>query len=366
MNDRAHASDGAPVCVHLTQPPDRKYWLDELRLKDFPRWSELEANSDRLTRAVETTFFTPQQLWVWKKITEEHGSSDAVRLNLLLVSAFLNHRRSAAVFDVAEEHLDEYQIKLCTDRTGRKDRLALAALLYCKDPALLLAVDLWDRWHSHRRCVFEIEGHRRRNLALKELPWTELVRSALEEFGPAEVELRAVLPRRSGREVLLGLRQLGEWSNVRTDNGEVVPGYEDAWTLLLFYDGGNAVDITAPNPRRAGELANALGSRLWEGQVCYQPVRRVLQAYHLRQLLARLTNPDDHTFRLLEMVAFVPQLPERPMLMMGNTGQVRVEQAIVNMRRAVPFGFDWGDVVSVKVGFMDQYRSFRRLRKRAR
>jgi hypothetical protein len=356
MNDRAPASDGVPVCAHLTQPPAAQYWLDELRLSEFPYWCTLGQDTHRLRKAADDTFFTPQRLWVMKKLMEEHGDTDAVRLNLLLVSAFLGNRRSAAVFDVAEEHLDELSIRLCTDRTGQRDRLALAVLLYAKDPALLMAVDLWDRWHSHRRCVFEIEGHRRRNLSLRDLGWQEMARTALEELRPAEVELRAVLPRRGGREVLLGFRQLGDWSNVRTDSGQVVAGHEDAWTLLLFYDGGNAVDATSSDSRRAGALANTLGGRMWDDQVRYTPVRRVLQKQHMRRLLARLTNPYDHTFGLLEMVAMVPQLPGRPLMSLGNSGQVRIEEALVDMRRAVAFGYEWSDVISVKVGFMDQYR----------
>jgi hypothetical protein len=356
MNDRAPASDEASICAHLTQPPAPRYWLDELRLSDFPYWCKLGEDPIELRRALEGSFYTPQRLWVLKKLTDEHGDSTALRLNLVLVAAFLHHRRSAAIFDVAEEHLEKYVIELCTNRAGQRDRLAQAALLYAQEPDLLMAVDLWDRWHSNRRCVFEIEGHRRRNLPLAELPWQELVCAALEQMESAKVELRAVLPRRSGREVLVGLRQLGNWSDVRTDSGQVVAGREDAWTLLLFHDGGNAVDATAREPHRAGTLANAIGSRMWQGATRYVPVRRVLRENDMRRLLARLTNPYDHTFSLLEMFAFVPQLPDRPLMSLGNTGQVRIEQAVVDMRRAVPFGYDWSDVVSVKVGFMDQYR----------
>jgi hypothetical protein len=52
----------------------------------------------------------------------------------------------------------------------------------------------------------------------------------------------------------------------------------------------------------------------------------------------------------------VPQLPERPVLVVGNAGQTRVERALREIRRSVPLGYDWRNVHSVKVGFLDQYR----------
>src|SRR5688572_950316 len=43
-------------------------------------------------------------------------------------------------------------------------------------------------------------------------------------------EDRVDLRRRGAREVPLAFRQVGEWANVRVENGEVVPGREDQWT----------------------------------------------------------------------------------------------------------------------------------------
>ena len=49
-------------------------------------------------------------------------------------------------------------------------------------------------------------------------------------------------------------------------------------------------------------------------------MRRRLREKDLRRLLARLTNPDDDTFQLLEIVAAVPQLDSRPVLSLANAG----------------------------------------------
>jgi hypothetical protein len=356
MNDRAHQGAEVQICAHLVQPPDRRYWLDELRLKDFPSLCRLGESADRLQAVIDDLFATKERKRALAQIIEQHGDSDAIKLNLLMVSSFLNHRRSAAVFDVAQESLDAETIAGCTNRRGERDRLALASLMYCQDPARLVAVDLWDRWQSHRRCVHALEGHQRRPLSFAELDWERLATEALTALGVSTTSPRVVLPRREGREVLLGFRSLGDWSNVRTDNGEVIPGREDNWTLLLFYEGGNAVDITASNLFGATQLANALGSQMWGSEVRYTPVRRPLSDRDLRRLLARLTDPEDDTFRLLEMVAAVPQMPDRPIITVSNAEQVRIETVIAEMRSAVPYGFDWNDVIKVKLGFMDQYR----------
>jgi hypothetical protein len=140
MNDRAHCGAEVEVCAHLVQPPDRRYWLDELRLKDFPSLCSLGESSERLQAVIDDLFCTKERKRALAQIVEEHGESDAVKLNLLMVSGFLNHRRSAAVFDVAHECLDEETIAGCTNRRGERDRLALASLMYCRDPRLLVAI----------------------------------------------------------------------------------------------------------------------------------------------------------------------------------------------------------------------------------
>ncbi len=157
---------------HLAGMPDRGWWLDEIRLKDFPRIRALLGRSDQLRAAVQAEFCTPEASRVRDRIFATYGETDAVRLNLLMVAAFLFQRKSAAVLDVAREHLTDDEVTLNTGVAGCQNRLALATLLYWKDPELLLAIDLWDRWHSRRRCVLGIEGHRRVSLRLGALTWT--------------------------------------------------------------------------------------------------------------------------------------------------------------------------------------------------
>ncbi|MCA9491807.1 MAG: hypothetical protein KC621_17870 [Myxococcales bacterium] len=352
-----HETTDARVCAHLTELPDRRWWLDEVRLKDFPRIRRLTETPDRLRVAVDDAYFTPEAARVRERIVEVHGDTEAVRLNLLMVSAFLFHRKSVAVLDVAAEHLSPDEVTLNTGLAGSQNRLALAALLYWKDRDLLVALDLWDRWHSRRRCVLGLEGHRRSPLPLPSIPWADLASQALADLEDGDpLQLRAVVRRRGGREVMVAFRQVGEWSNVRSESGEVLPGREDDWTLLLFHDGGNSVDVTASALDRANVLADAIGGRAWSSAVRYEPIRRPLREKDLRRLLDRLTDPDDDTFRLLELVGVVPQLPERPVMVVGNAGQTRVERALREIRRSVPLGYDWRNVHSVKVGFLDQYR----------
>src|SRR5688572_22665157 len=121
------------ACPHLTELPDRRWWLDELRLKDFPRIRPLAESSEALRVAVDEAYSTGEAERVRERIVEVHGDADAVRLSLLMVAAFLFHRKSVAVLDVAAEHLSADEITLNTGLAGSQNRLALAALLYWKD-----------------------------------------------------------------------------------------------------------------------------------------------------------------------------------------------------------------------------------------
>ena len=356
MNDQVSNEDDLPVGAHLTRPPSRRYWLDEVRLKEFPQLRGLLEDPPHLQRSLDSVFGSAVGRRVLAHIRNTHGDTDAIKLHLVMVAAFLAQRRSAAVLDVALDHLDDEALAMCTSRTDVRDRLSLATLLYCQDPERLIDVDLWDRWHARRRCVYEIDGQRRRPLQLATLDWRALFRDAQETVGVGQMELRSVLPRREGREVLLAFRQIGGPANVRTDSGEVVPGHDDEWTLLLFHDGGNAVDITATALHRAAPVASALAAQMWDDNARYVPIRRRLRVKDLRRLLARLTDPDDDTFQLLEITAAVPQLENRPVVTLANAGQVRIERSLAQMRRGTPLGYDWADVFTVKVGFMDQYR----------
>ena len=345
------------------QPPERAFWLDELRFPDFDELLTLRDDEDELRERAERAYSGPAPRRLFERILDEHGDGPEVLLNLLMVAGFLGQKKSSAVCDVALARLPVEVVQENRNAAGRIHRLPLAARLFGAAPVYLLEIDVLHRWHSRRRWALELAGpNRKPPEPLREIDWAPLGRAGLGDLRRDNprvrrgLEYRATLFRGDPDEVLLAFREPARRSTVRTAGGRVVSGRDDEWTLLRFHRGGLRVDVTAPRPEVGADLASAVASRLWERDLEYRPARDPLSSDALNELLARLVDPDDDIFRLLEITAEVPGHFGRPMITASNSGQARVEAAVAHLRGNMAFADDWRTVQRVKVGFDERYR----------
>ena len=350
------------MAPHLTATPSAAFWLDRLSLPEFEDAAPLLADPDALAARLAEEFAGPGPRRVMEAILAEVGDSDEVRANLLLVAWFLKKKKGSAVQDVATTALHP-DVVAEHSNVGRVHRLPLAALLYRADPAHLLAVDICHRWHSRRRCALELVGPRRKLPApTRDLDWTLLagqaVASAVQRHPRhrGRLTFRGHILRRRDGEVLLAWSEPAGRDTVRNADGGVVAGRHDDWTILRVHRQGNRVDVTATRLDLGFAIADGLATAIWKQPHRYRRARNPLTGEGLNEFLRRLRSPDDDTFRLLEIAAEVPGLPDRPLFVVTNAGQARVETAVEELRRHMAFAERWQTVHRVKVGFGQHHR----------
>ena len=346
----------------LTATPSAAFWLDRLSLPEFEDAAPLLADPDALAARLAEEFAGPGPRRVMEAILAEVGDSDEVRANLLLVAWFLKKKKGSAVQDVATTALHP-DVVAEHSNVGRVHRLPLAALLYRADPAHLLAVDICHRWHSRRRCALELVGPRRKLPApTRDLDWTLLagqaVASAVQRHPRhrGRLTFRGHILRQRDGEVLLAWSEPAGRDTVRNADGGVVAGRHDDWTILRVHRQGNRVDVTASRLDLGFAIADGLATAIWKQPHRYRRARNPLTGEGLNEFLRRLRSPDDDTFRLLEIAAEVPGLPDRPLFVVTNAGQARVETAVEELRRHMAFAERWQSVHRVKVGFGQHHR----------
>ncbi|RME24801.1 MAG: hypothetical protein D6798_10380 [Deltaproteobacteria bacterium] len=348
---------------HLTGTPSRDFWLGELRLAEYDRLLGLLGDPARLRAEVESAYASPGARRVLEQAHEEHGEGPALDLNLLLVSVFLRLKKSSAVGDVAWAGLPRAVVVEHISPGGRVQRLPLAALLYIEDPFNLLAILVCHHWHSRRRCALEREGPRRRLPSpMESVDWPGLGESAVADLKRRKLGVnkgfvfRLALFRKDRSEALLAFSEPARLSTVRDLHGVVRAGTHDHWTLLRFHQEAARVDVTSADLDAGRILAESVATRLWGKPITYRPARKPLTGDTLDELLRLLRNPDNDVWRLLELDAVLPGLPDCPLVTLGNSGQTRIEPAVQEIRRHMAFADHWQTVHRVKIGFNESYR----------
>ncbi|MCB9797936.1 MAG: hypothetical protein H6741_35095 [Alphaproteobacteria bacterium] len=345
--------------THLRQEPDRALWLNDLFVVEYPDLIRQRGDVDRMREHVRSQFGGPRGRNVLKDIIAVHGDEPEVWLHLLLLGAFLEKKRSEAIDEVCEAHLSPAELSELRYESGQLDRRSAAMLLLHHSPDYLRDLVVADLWQARRRCSFEIHGPARR--LPDDLDWWEIAGDAIGRLAgdgglvSEDLLLMTVFPRAGEREQIIGYRDRGRRAAVRADDGDVQPGHEDEWLVLRFYRGGNHVDVTG-DADLGLKLAQAVGLGIWQEPVRYTDSRDGLLARDLRDFLARVTDPLDNVFQLLEIVAEVPGLPERPIIQLSNNGQIRVETSVRAMQASLAFAMDWRRVYRVKLGFAEQLR----------
>ena len=143
---------------HLAVPPRDDFWIAELGFARFPAFVPLLDDAKGLSKLLEQAWAGPTPSKVLRALLDAHGDTPAVRLHLLLVAEFVRGKKSGAVRDVARAFPGADELEALGCRGGHLPRIPVAALLYCKDPSCLLAMDACHRWHSSRRSAMELSG----------------------------------------------------------------------------------------------------------------------------------------------------------------------------------------------------------------
>ena len=353
------------VAFQLTDPPERAFWLGELRIPDFDELELLLEDQGELAWRLEREFPTPAMQKLLVSNLEVLGDTAEVRVNLLLAVRFLRHKKSQALLDASAAALPADVLDGLRTPGGRLHRMPALMALIREDLAHLVVVDMCHRWHSRNRCAMKLDGPRRKLPSpMADLGWLDIAQAAFDDVrgiaahpSPESGGTRCLaMPRVGGVEMLLAFREPVDRGTVRVRAGAVVPGFLDDWTILRFHENARRVDVTARNADVGIAFAAAVARCIWGKPLSYSPAAAPLRAEDLNKLLWRLTDLENDVFRLLEITAELPGDVDRPIMTLGNPGQTRVERSVQRVRRTMAFALDWRTVHRVKVAFDDHYR----------
>jgi len=342
--------------THLDSPPTPGFWLGELRFEHFTDRLGLLDRPDALRVRLRDEYAGPSVTRMLRTILDEEGDTPEVRLHLLLVAEFLHKKNTALIRAVAEKTLPADVVMPLVKGSDQIERLAAATALYRDDPHHLVAIDAWHRWNRPRRCATRLDVQRKLPVPWEEIPWEALATEALRRVHAEHLSLRGPFTRDRQRDVLLAFRESSRRTTMRDDAGHVLPGRKDDWTLLRFFDDAYRADITARYLDRAIRIASSIASSLWGKPLAYSLAKDPLTRKRLDLFLARLTDPDDDTFELLEITAEIPGRWGNPLHTISKAGQMRIEPNVAEMRETYCFAEDSRTVLRVKVGFEGRYR----------
>ncbi len=341
---------------HLREPPSRDFWLGELRFEHFTDRLNLLHQPDALRVRLRKEYTGPSPVRTVQAVLGEEGDTPEVRLHLLLVAEFLRNKNGNMIRAVAEKHLPADVLEALVNGGDGIERLPAAAALYRDDPHHLVAIDAWHRWNRPRRCATRLAVRRKLPVPWEEIDWEDLAMDAMREVRAEHLTFRGPFKRDRQRDVLLAFRESSRRTTMRDDDGDVIPGRKDDWTLLRFFDDAYWADITARRLDRAIRIASAVASSLWGKPLTYSQAKDPLTRKRLDQFLARLTDTYDDTFELLEITAEIPGRWGNPIHTISKPGLMRIEQNVAEMRETYAFAEDSHTVHRVKVGFEGRYR----------
>ncbi len=344
--------------ARLHHPPDRDLWLGDLREESFDEVLAMDEGSLAEALAAHGRDL-PKPGALGELLGQRPPTAESLR-HLLLVARFLEHKKTVALEIVAREHLREDVLEGLRTPGGRLNRLLVALTLYAQAPEHLLALLLWDRWHSRRRVSWRLDGRHRHLPDLEPEDWREVAEAVTAELRGAatfrEVQLRAVLRREETGELLFGLREPAHRAAVEADDGALVSGRTSGWLLVALRDDGARLDVCDHDPARGVAFATRLLRATRGGEVRFVPAQDALDETRMEAILSAACDPADDRLPLLALSARAPGRTDRVVLTVTGPGQSRAERTLADVRRSIPLGLDWRDVITLKVGFEGRYR----------
>lgn len=346
---------------HLLADPDPSFWSDTLF---YGRFEELLA-ATATTAAAEATLLEvfkggPARA-VAQGIIERSGGGLNPTRHLVLVGAFTEFKHSDAIETVAHARLGASVVQVNSTPGGKVRRHALMALLYETDPRFLFEVLLWHRHFGRRRSRYRLAGGQSPPALAALAPWEDHAKAALPVLqakpasGCKEFDRVCVAPGITEGDVLVGLREWPATSTGRGRDGAVATVEVPDWTTLHFAELGARLEVSDLKVDRGAHFAGELASRLVGDKRTYNLVLSPLSDRALREFLARVTDPVDETFPLVELVAEAPWRPHQIVTLTG-TRRTTTEELVADLRELhPPFARDWRTVKSVKLAFEGRF-----------
>jgi hypothetical protein len=337
---------------HLLAPPDPAFWKDVLFFERFDALMDETRSSSGLDAAWKRMGESAGVRRAAESIADRHGGGHSVRQQLVLAAKFCEHKRAAAVQTVARAVLPE-------PSGGHRARHPTALTLFEREPANLLAIDLWHRWHAQRLSQYRLKEPLAAPIPLGAVPWSTVITETLDELRPDPQTRRFEAHRvfhGPDDDVLLGFREWPKRRAIRTDSGPILCGRTPQWTLLRFHRWGDRLDVTDGTVERGARLGHALLRRLVCGAPSYELIEEPLRDRKLDDFLRLLTDPTDDVFPLVEITAEETWNPRRLNHTITGAGNGRIEESVESMRQLGAFALDWRTVRSAKVAFESKYR----------
>lgn len=349
--------------LFLPQPlgaePNRDFWLHGLGFAGFFGVMNLGAGLDD---AWKKAFGSGQNREIASELLVRTGDARHARRNLLLAAAYVEKTDTEALADVARALLGDRAVP--DENTRQFCRNGLAARILAVRPAALIGVRALDEFGPRRHYALALDGHRAPPPApLPLVDWPEVAGRALDALirERRSLNLRACVPRPWRHDVILAFREEGRSApNWKEGKAELQLGNKLEWTWVRLLDGGHRAEIAGHDVERGVTVASAVATALWGRERTYGWACDPLTPERLQVLHEALINPHEHKFKLLEIVAEMPGLHNRPILKLGNTGQERVELALADLWNAdVGFARDPTHVLRAKVSFLRGKRKYR-------
>lgn len=341
-----------PPLDHLTRPPDRRFWINDLRIGTFGEVVASAQRDARLQRLYKT--YRGPGRRVLDLVLLACEDSPQVLEHADLVAWALRGVMTRAILDAAGFGLTEAWINASRRDAGGFDPLALGFVAYLHDPQVLLRVRIAEQWHRHARAIFDLVGQRRRSAPDDAEAWHAHAVAALA--GSHEAWLRrcriVAALRRGPEDVLVGIsQQTNEWEVLdEPGTGNAHLGVKARTHVLRFYDGGSLLDVSSHRPEELRTLAEATASR-WAGPVCYRPLLPETTSRRIQNLLERLLDPRDDELPLLGFTAHHDGLPGRPRVSVQGEGDGRVEDDLAVLCPDRTLQGSWDRCRDVKVGY---------------
>ncbi len=346
---------------HLLADPDPSFWSDTLF---YGRFDELLAATatpaDAEEMLLEVFKGGPARAVARSIITRSGGGLNPTR-HLVLVGAFTEFKHSDAIETVAHARLGAAVVEANSTPGGKVRRHALMALLFEAEPGFLFEVLLWHRHFGRRRSRYRLPDGVSLPAPAPLATWEQHAQAALPILrakpasGCKTFDQVCVAPGITEGDVLVGLREWPATSTGRGRDGEVATVEVPDWTTLHFAELGARLEVSDLKVDRGAHFAGELASRLVGDRRTYNLVLRPLSDPALRDFLARVTDPRDETFPLVELVAEAPWRPHQVMTLTG-TRRSTTEELVADLRELhPPFARDWRTVKSVKLGFEGRF-----------